>query len=279
MRKRVDGVPTNVDIRQDNPITKAVPGLGVSFKANEQVTLFAGVHRGFAPPRTKIAVTNDGENLDLDAELSWNYEAGMRLSGSRKARAEFTYFRMDFSNQIITAAESGGATTALANGGETLHEGFESSLRLNWNELIDAGGWTLFTDLRHMYLATAEFTRNDLFQGNRLPYAPKNTFSFLVGARQRAGLGFQLDMSYMADQFGDNRETLAPSADGTVGVLPSYQVFNLMIDYTVQRERFQVTPYFTIKNLSNELYVASRAPQGIQPGMFRQANAGVKFSF
>ena len=186
---------------------------------------------------------------------------------------------MDFSNQIITAAESGGATTTLANGGATLHEGFESSLRVNWNELIDAGGWTLFTDLRHMHLATAEFTRNELFEGNRLSYAPKNTFSALIGARQPAGLGFQLNMSCVADQFGDNRETVAPSADGTVGVLPTYQVFNLMIDYTLQRERFQVMPYLTIKNLSNELYLASRAPQGIQPGTFRQANAGVKFSF
>jgi len=69
------------------------------------------------------------------------------------------------------------------------------------------------------------------------------------------------------------------SADGTVGVLPSYQVFNLMIDYTVRRERYEVRPYFTVKNLMDELYIASRAPQGIQPGMFRQANAGVKFTF
>jgi len=279
LRTRVDGVPTDVDRRQTNTITKAVPGLGLSVRATDNITFFGGVHRGFAPPRTKIAITSDAENLDLDAELSWNYEAGVRFTGVRAASAEFTFFRMDFQNQIITAAESGGATTTLINGGETLHQGFESSFRVNWDQLTDTRGWTLYTDVRHMYLGSAEFTANNLFAGNRLPYAPKNTFSFVVGARQSQGLGFQLDASYIADQFGDNRQTIEGSNDGTVGRLPSYTVWNVIVDYRIQRERYQLAPYFTVKNLTDELYIASRAPQGIQPGMFRQINAGLKFVF
>ena len=278
-RTRVGGVPTNVDRRNENVITKAIPGLGAAFKATDRISFFAGVHRGFAPPRVKDAITGDGFNLELDGELSWNYEAGVRITGSRAVRGEFTWFRLDFENQIIPGAESGGAVTTLVNGGETLHEGVESSLRVNWSDLADLRGWELYTDVRHMHLATARFTRNELFQDNRLPYAPENTFSFLVGLRQRRGFGVQLDMSHIADQFGDNNETVAGSADGTVGVLPSYQVVNLLVDYTIRRERFEVRPYFTVKNLMDELYIASRAPQGIQPGMFRQANAGVKISF
>ena len=272
-------IPMNVDRRRDNGIAKVIPGLGVSFKATEKLTLFTGMHRGFAPPRTKIAITSGGENLELDAELSWNYEAGVRYTGSRALRGEFTYFRMDFSNQIITAAESGGATTTLLNGGATLHQGFESSLRVNWSEFTSAAGWTIYTDFRHMYLATAEFSENNLFGGKRLPYAPRNTFSALVGTRHRRGWGLQIDLSHIADQFGDNRETVVGSADGTAGRLPAYQVANLMVDYRIRRERWEFTPYFTIKNVANEIYIASRAPQGIQPGLFRQTIFGLKISF
>jgi hypothetical protein len=50
-------------------------------------------------------------------------------------------------------------------------------------------------------------------------------------------------------------------------------------DYTIQRERFQYRPYFTVKNLTDRIYIASRAPQGIQPGLFRQANIGIRLSF
>ena len=278
-RKRVSGEPTNVDIRKDNGVTTAIPGLGFSVRAHDNVTFFSGVHRGFAPPGTKIAISSTGENLDLDSELSWNYEAGIRLAGRQAVSGEFTFFRMDFSNQIITAAESGGATTTVTNGGATLHQGFESSVKVHWNRLANIAGWSLYTDLRHMYLPTAEFTDNVLYGGNRLPYAPKHTFGVIFGVRQFGGLSFQIDLNAVADQFGDNRQTVAPSVDGTVGQLPSYQVANLAIGYEIRRERWLFEPYFTIKNAFDEIYISSRAPQGIQPGLFRQANAGLRISF
>jgi Fe(3+) dicitrate transport protein len=142
-------------------------------------------------------------------------------------------------------------------------------------------GWSdsLYTDVRWMHLADAKFTRNTLFGGNRLPYAPENTFSFLVGYRQRRGFGVQLDASYIGEQFADNNQTVAPSADGTIGLMPSYLIWNLNADYTWQGERFQIKPYIGVKNLGNEIYIASRAPQGIQPGYFRQVNVGVRFGF
>ncbi len=278
-RKPVGGVPTNVDIRKDNQVTEAVPGLGFSLRARDGVTFFTGVHRGFAPPGTKIAITSSGDNLDLDSELSWNFEAGVRLAGQRAVSGEFTFFRMDFSNQIITAAESGGATTTVINGGATLHQGFESSIRVHWDRVADLSQWSVYTDLRHMYLPTAEFTNNELYGGNRLPYAPEQTFGAIFGIKQYGGLSFHLDWSAVANQFGDNDQTVIPSADGTVGRIPSYQLANLAIGYEIRRERWVIEPYFTIKNAFDELYISSRAPQGIQPGLFRQTQGGLRISF
>lgn len=278
LRAVVGGVATNVDRRAGDGVTKAIPGFGMAFQAAQRVSVFAGVHRGFAPPRVKDSITAAGQPLNLDAELSWNYETGIRLQAHRAVRGELTYFRMDFENQIIPAAQSGGATTTLVNGGETLHQGIETSLRVDWGSLL---GWSsaLYTDARFMHLADAKFTRNTLFGGNRLPYAPENTFSFLVGYRQRQGFGAQLDATYIGSQFADNSQTVTPSADGTIGLVPSYTLWNVNADYTVQRERFQLRPYFSIKNLTDRIYIASRAPQGIQPGLFRQVNVGVRFSF
>ena len=278
LRQRVNGIPTDVDIRRSDHLTRAVPGLGLSFKWNPLLTFYGGVHRGFSPPRTKDAITRQGESLDLDAELSWNWEAGVRVGPHRAVRGEVTLFRLDFENQIIPATESGGATTTLANGGETLHQGLETSLRIHWNEWIKST-WVFFTDFRYTYLPTARFTNNTLFKGNRLPYAPENTFSFLVGFRQGRGLGVQVDTSYLGNQFGDNRNTFTPSPDGTLGHLPRFTVWNLGLDYTFRRERFQFRPYVVVKNLTNKIYISSRAPQGIQPGLFRQVNVGLRFTF
>lgn len=278
LRIPINGTPTNVDRRGGDGVTQAVPGLGVSYQVSAPLSVFAGVHRGFAPPRVKDSITSVGVPLQLDAELSWNYEAGMRLQAGRLVRGEFTWFRLDFENQIIPAAQSGGATTTLVNGGETLHEGVESSLRMDVAALLGSSD-SLYFDVRWMHLPDAKFTRNTLFAGNRLPYAPENTFSFLAGYRQRRGFGVQLDASYIGRQFTDNNQTVAPSNDGTIGLMPSYMIWNLNADYTWQGERVQIKPYLGVKNLGNEIYIASRAPQGIQPGYFRQVNVGVRFGF
>jgi Fe(3+) dicitrate transport protein len=278
LRVPVAGVATNVDRRAGDGVTKAIPGLGAAYQLARPISLFAGVHRGFAPPRVKDSITSAGQSLNLDAELSWNYEAGLRVQAHRAVRSEFTYFRMDFENQIIPGAQSGGAVTTLVNGGETLHQGIETNLRLDYGALLGWGS-TLYTDVRFMHLADAKFTRNTLFGGNRLPYAPENTVSFLIGFRQRQGLGMQLDASYIGSQFADNTQTIGPSIDGTVGLLPAYTLWNVSADYTIQREGFQYRPYFSVKNLSDRIYIASRAPQGIQPGLFRQANVGIRVSF
>ena len=260
-------------------MTAAIPGLGLAVKAAPGVTFFTGVHRGWAPPRTKKAITSSGENLELDAEKSWNYEAGVRVGQSQTIQAEIAYFRLDFSNQIITAAESGGATTTLANAGASMHEGLETNVRINWNELANLSGWSIYSELRFMHLATAAFRDNQLYGRNRLPYAPKNSLGLVLGIRQYDGLGFQLDTNRTGNRFGDNNETMIGSADGTTGLLPAYGVINFSADYVVRKERFTFRPYFSVKNLTDVKYIASRAPQGIYPGHGRAAVGGIKFSF
>jgi len=61
--------------------------------------------------------------------------------------------------------------------------------------------------------------------------------------------------------------------------LPGYWVWNVAAGHEFRRERLAVNPFVTVENLADERYISSRAPLGIQPGMFRQVNAGVKFRF
>ncbi len=275
LRQAVNGVPTSVNLRRSDSVFQPVPGVGASWQAVDSLTIFAGVHRGFSPPRVKDAITRAGVSLELDAELSWNYEVGARWRAGG-VRAEATFFTTDFENQIIPAAESGGATTTLINAGETLHRGAEFEVAADWNRLL--GFRTGFlTEVRYTWLPEASFS-SGIYRGNRLPYAPRHLLALRIGWRGR-GYSVHLDGSRVGDQFGDNLETLAGSADGTAGLLPSYQVWNLTAGREIARERFSLHPYVAVKNLADARYISSRAPQGIQPGMFRQVNVGVKLRF
>ncbi len=76
------------------------------------------MHRGFAPPRIKDAISSTGVDLELDAEKSWNYELGARTEFFDLVDLEVTAFYMDFSNQVIPVSESsGGAGSGYINGG------------------------------------------------------------------------------------------------------------------------------------------------------------------
>lgn len=277
LRQLVNGTPADVGVRRGDSVRKPIPGIGAAYQAVAGLTVFAGVHRGFAPPRVKDAITRAGVSLQLDAESSWNYEAGARLNLRRGLRAEATWFTTGFQNQIVPAAVSGGATTTLVNGGRTLHRGVEFLMAADWDRLL--GRRTgLFGEVRHTWLPVARFT-SGVNGGYRLPYAPEHSFGVRAGWRHRRGFSLHIDGTRVGDQFGDNRQTVEGSADGTTGLLPSYWVWNVAAGHEFRRERFGVNPFVTVKNLADERYISSRAPLGIQPGMFRQVNAGVKFRF
>jgi Fe(3+) dicitrate transport protein len=274
---RVNGVPVPVDVRGGDRLTEVVPGVGATLLVRPDVTVFGGAHRGFAPPRVKDAITASGQSLVLDAERSWNYEAGLRWDPRGGLRLAATAFVLDFTNQIIPAAQSGGATTTLVNAGETLHRGLEVDGGL------DVGRWLgrrygLDLQARATWLPTARFERG-VFAGHRLPYAPRTSLSGVLGYRHPHGFALQLDATRAGAQFGDNAETVTGSNDGTIGRLPSYVVWNVAAEYRHRAGRLSLAPFVSIKNLTDRVYIASRAPEGIQPGPFRQTTAGVRAEF
>lgn len=277
LRRPIGGVPTEVDIRNDDTVTEIVPGLGATWAAHADVTFFAGAHRGFAPPRVKDAITSSGVSLELDAERSWNYEAGTRWIPRRGVHADATFFVLDFSNQIIPAALSGGATTTLVNAGLTLHRGVEVSTGVDFARLRGRERG-LSADVRYTWLPTARF-ESGVLSGNRLPYAPQHVTSLIVAWRDARGLALQADGTFLSGQFGDDRNRTVGSADGTVGPVPEYGLWNLAASYEFRDGDRRIAPFLTVKNAANRIYIASRAPQGIQPGPFRQVNVGVSVGF
>ena len=55
-------------------VTQLIPGLGVSYSPSKRLTLFGGVHRGFAPPRTEDVINNNsgamcGARFRVELEL------------------------------------------------------------------------------------------------------------------------------------------------------------------------------------------------------------------
>lgn len=265
-------------------LTKAVPGLGLSYSPSSKLTVFAGLHRGFAPPRTEDVINNaTGGVIELDPELSWNYELGVRSRLADGVRFEATLFRMDYENQIIPASLAGGVGATLTNGGATLHQGLELSGRLDSGALFKTRH-NFHLRTVYTFLPIAEFrgTRRSnidnstIITGNRLPYAPEHLLTTTVGYSHPNGLDGIIEAVHVGRQFSDDLNTIAPPANGQRGLVPSYTIWNATANYTV--ERLHTTFFVTVKNVFDRLYIADRS-RGIMPGQPRLVQSGLKFRF
>lgn len=267
-------------------LTVAVPGFGAAYNPSERLTLFFGVHRGFAPPRVEDMINNStGASLELKPELSWNYEVGVRTKPMPGVQLEATFFRLDFENQIIPASVAGGIGATLTNAGQTLHQGFELASRVDWKNIISSRH-SLYWRTAYTWLPIERFQGQRFsnvpgfarmaISGNRLPYAPKNLLTSSVGYAHATGFNLQLEGVYTGRQFGDDLNTVAGTANGQGGLIPGYAVFHATMNVPV--EAWRTTFFVSCKNLFDRLYMVDRT-RGILPGAPRQVQAGAHWRF
>jgi Fe(3+) dicitrate transport protein len=266
-------------------LTQLIPGIAVAYHVAERATFFFGVHRGFAPPRTEDIVTNTGGTVDLDPELSWNYEVGFRSAPYRGVRLEATFFRMDYENQIVPASVAGGLGATFTNGGETLHQGVEFAARLDLGALAGSRH-NVYTRMAYTYLPIAKFVGTRFssipgfttvsVSGNRLPYAPEHGLNFQVGYAHPRGLDAFLEAVHSSAQFGDDLNTIVGTPDGQRGLLPGWTVWNATVNYS--SEPLRAVFFVSVKNLFDRLYIADRT-RGLLPGPPRLIQGGIKYRF
>ncbi len=264
-------------------LLEIIPGVGFNLNLKGTTTLFGGVHRGFAPPRIKDAVSSNGQVYHLDAEKSWNYEMGLRQITAAGISYEVTAFYMDFSNQVIPVAESsGGQGAGLVNGGATLHRGIEAGMEVilsqwwsNRNNALIWDGYITFVDSRFnkdRYLGKPGNTTN--IKGNKTPYAPSFFANTSMVFEHNNGLSARLTANYTGSQYTDIHNTIDPTPDGRIGKIDKFTVFDASLAYKLQR--WNTTFTMSGKNIMNTRYIVTRRPQGIRLGLPRMVTAGVK---
>jgi Fe(3+) dicitrate transport protein len=273
-------------------LDKVLPGIGATWAIGDSLTLYGGVHRGFAPPRVEDIITAAGGSVDLDPELSWNYEIGLRGDIVPGIGFDATGFVMDFQNQIVAQSVAGGVGATLTSAGETLHRGGEFAL----NASSRAAGWTgsdtdVFARLALTWVADAEYNSTRIaaapcfdgattgtlvatgagavpcgvarnVEGNRLPYSPEWLVSGALGVEHKGFTG-QVEVVSQSSIFADDVNLIPVTPDGQRGLIEGWTQVNLAASYGPPGGRWEV--FTTARNLFDRLYVTDRA-RGILPG-------------
>jgi len=283
----------------ESDLIELIPGIGATFDLTDAIVAYAGVHRGFAPPRVEDVVTNTGGAVDLDAEESLNWELGLRGDARPGLSFDLAAFVMDFENQIVPASVAGGVGATLTSAGETRHSGGEASLRASLREMgVLDGDDDIFFRTAITYLPGAEYEGARFsniagfncagvtpptpgptcvsVSGNRLPYAPEWIVSAAFGYARGEWLSTQVEVQYTGEQFADDLNTIVQSANGQRGLIEDATIVSWAAN--ISPPQTPATFFVTVKNVFDEVYIVDRA-RGILSGAPRLAQAGVSLRF
>jgi Fe(3+) dicitrate transport protein len=272
--------------RGNSSFTEVVPGIGANYRLTETSQIYGGVHKGFSPPRVEDAITGTGGAVDLNAERSVNAELGLRSRLVQDLTLDIAAFRNDFSNLVQVGSIAGGSTNYAE--GKALMQGVELSAQ--WDRMVSLIEGNLFGRMSATYLPTAEqrstfYSPAQINSGNpvtgtsagkRLPYAPQHLLNLTLGYRAPANWNVRAEYVYVGKQYSDfsNTVTAQSGGNGQTGLIDAYGIWNVVANYTLG----SATLFVTAKNLTDQTYIVDRT-RGIQVGMPRTVQAGIKYAF
>ncbi|MFN5099149.1 MAG: TonB-dependent receptor family protein [Burkholderiaceae bacterium] len=277
-----------------------LPGLGVAWNGLSSTTVFAGIHKGFAPPRPDRDI-NGSTIVATRPETSITSEIGIRSSALKSGSVEATLFNMDISDLVV---QSGGI---FRNAGRAQHTGIELAGRLNSGELLFDQRNNVFVSVSYTNLFTAKFKDSGTVAGegedgygtyaagNRLPYAPKHMLTLNLSYERPDGWRGRIGLTHLSRQFGNAQNyvgtspegyqgivdlgggnTATQTAQGLFGEIPALTLANASLSYSPVGEK--TTWFATVENLTDKRYFNART-NGLQPGRPRMVFVGVRYSF
>lgn len=273
---RADNDPQ--DLRGTRSQTEVLPGFGATWNGIANTTIFAGVHKGLAPPRASrdLGGVNDVVRLpNTKPETSVNWELGARSRYIKGVTMESTLFHTKVDDIVIQ--DSG----RFFNGGKSTQEGIEFAGRVDIGDIINSSH-NFYVLANYTNLFTARFTKDvaseGIQDGNRLPYAPKHIGSVSFGYQHPIGLDARIGANYVSEQFVDGANTRDENLDlsGRSGKIPSYTLLNASVNFKPVGSK---TTYFVSgHNLADKEYLATRV-DGMAVGRGRMVFGGLRYDF
>lgn len=268
----------DVNRSSDSSFFQVIPGVSLAYNL-APLTVFGGVHRGYAPPRILPTINASARDRLLAAEESVNAEVGARWNGPW-LRAELAAFWMEFDNETVQVS---GEDTEFTSIGHARHLGVELAAQVDFARVF---GWRTnpFVNVRYTFTdarVVGDRTNADgsvrRIDGNQVPYAVPHTVMTTIGVEHPIGITAQASWLHVSRHYSDVDNREIASADGLFGPIASFDSFDITARYTHRRTGLgiglsvkSVQGYATDANGNPNVYVSSRSPQGIFPGGFGQ---------
>jgi Fe(3+) dicitrate transport protein len=265
---------------QERTVSKVLAGFGAEFHLNEDNEIYANASQAFRP-MTFSELTPSGTTDVIDSNLkdseSLNIDLGVRGSWKNFVHYDASVYQMDIQDRIGTYTAS--SVRYVTNIGSSLSKGVEVYVELNVLNKFKQGKFGSLHPFASIAYNEAIYTS----WNNPAVEANNNTVENAPRRIQRYGLTYKLkgftatyQLNKVSEAYADATNSIVPSADAKVGLIPAYSVSDLSFGYS-GKENYMIQ--VGVNNLFDESYFTRRAGGYPGPGLLPANGRTFFFTF
>ncbi|HOY07291.1 MAG TPA: TonB-dependent receptor, partial [Saprospiraceae bacterium] len=247
-------------------------GLSAGYAVNRNQNFYAGFSQAYRPVILKeIIPATIYERSDKDLKDAYGYNAELGWRGTAgNFKWDLSGFLLQYNNRLGSVAleENGVFYILRTNIGNSLTKGLEAFGEYSF-QLSDAVHCNIFTSTaffkaRYQDAAVRTGDKNTDISGNKLESVPDViTRNGLTVKYSR--LNVSALYSYTAETFADPLNTVTPSANGSVGLVPAYGLLDLNASFRIYNNmRLRVS----VNNVTDKQYFTKRPTFYPGPGIW-----------
>jgi Fe(3+) dicitrate transport protein len=262
-------------------VKRVVPlfGGGTAYRLGKRAKTYANFTQNYrAINFTDIRITNPNIVVDslIKDEYGYTSEIGFRGLHKDYLIYDIAGFYIFYGDKIGLAPKAGTVQKERTNIGDAQNYGVEVFTEIDFIKMRnDSSKHSLSLFVNGAFI-NANYIRSKEanFIDKKVEYV--SSFIFKSGIKYRyEGWSFQLQGSYNSQQFSDASNSVIPSGDAVIGLIPSYFVMDFSARYTMKK-RFQFE--LSVNNLTNASYFTRRASGYPGPGILPSDGIGAYFT-
>jgi len=255
---------------RDNRRSFVLLGLGTSFKLKDNAEFYTNVSENYRSVTfADISIINPAFSINpnISDESGFTYDLGLRGNLKQKMSFDLTFFNMFYNNRIGFAQKEfkdGSVKSERGNIGDAIIYGVESNFDFDINSLIINNDNTSLNYFINTAFIDSEYIRSEEngVVGKKVEFVPRVNFKTGIKYGYQ-NLIFNLQYSYISNQFTDSSNADEGNISGIIGKIPEYYLLDFSFSYLVKSFRFEAG----INNITNSLYFTRRATGYPGPGI------------
>lgn len=241
-------------------------GVGSEFHITKNTEFYANFSQAYRPiqfANLQAPPTTDVVDPDLKDARGYNFDIGYRGKVKNYIQFDISGFYLKYNNRVGTITTSNTNYRLITNVGASISQGIESYIEFNPVRAFSNSTTTdviLFSSYAYTNATYSGDHKDASTKGKKVENAPTDIFRGGISYGYKNFL-LTAQLSFVGASFSDANNTVAASANGNTGRIPSYSITDLTGSYKFSK---MLQLKAGINNIMDERYFTRRA--GGYPG-------------